>query len=147
MNRKEFLHTCGLHCAGFAGLSFLLQNCGGTKYLTSPIVGTDLVVPASAFRIEKEGAAPSYRRYVVVQNEKLEYPICVYRSSTEQYEALLMQCTHQGTELQVFGERLQCPAHGSEFTPAGDVQNGPADEPLRKFRVMVEGETIKINLS
>jgi nitrite reductase/ring-hydroxylating ferredoxin subunit len=125
MNRKEFLHTCGLHCAGFAGLSFLLQGCGGTKYLTSP----------------------SYRRYVVVQNEKLEYPICVYRSATEQYEALLMQCTHQGTELQVFGERLQCPAHGSEFTPTGAVQNGPADQPLRKFRVMVEGESIKINLS
>jgi Rieske Fe-S protein len=147
MNRKEFLHTCGLHCAGFAGLSFFLQSCGGTKYLTSPIVGSNLVVPVSAFKIEKEGAAPTYRRYVVVQNDKLEYPICLYRSSPEQYEALHMQCTHQGTELQVFGERLQCPAHGSEFTPAGAVQNGPADQPLRKFPVTVESESIKISLS
>lgn len=146
MNRKEFIHTCSLHCATFTGLSFLVQACGGTKYLTAPIIGADLVVPADAFKIEKEGAT-TYRRYIVIQNEKLEYPICVYRFSAEHYEALYMRCTHQGTELQVFGERLQCPAHGSEFTPAGAVQNGPADQPLRKFQVTATGESIKINLS
>jgi Rieske Fe-S protein len=144
MNRKEFLHTCSFHCAGLAGLSFLLQGCGGTKYLTSPIVGSNLVVPASAFKIE---GSENFRRYIVAQNNSLEYPICVYRTSAESYEALYMRCTHQGTELQVFGERLQCPAHGSEFTASGTVQNGPADQPLRKFPVTTDGESIKINLS
>jgi Rieske Fe-S protein len=144
MNRKEFLHTCTLHCVGLAGLPFLLQGCGGTKYLTSPIVGSDLVVPASAFKVE---GSENLRRYIVVQNDKLEYPICVYRTSAERYEALYMRCTHQGTELQVFGERLQCPAHGSEFTASGAVHNGPADQPLRKFPVLTDGDSIKINLS
>jgi len=144
MNRKEFLHTCSFHCAGLAGLSFLLQGCGGTKYLTAPIVGSELVVPTSAFKIE---GSENFRRYIVAQNNSLEYPICVYRTSAESYEALYMRCTHQGTELQVFGERLQCPAHGSEFTSSGKVQNGPADQPLRKFPVTTDGESIKINLS
>lgn len=37
------------------------------------------------------------------------------------YHALWTGCTHQGTELQVFGDRLQCPAHGSEFANTGAV--------------------------
>jgi Rieske Fe-S protein len=57
-----------------------------------------------------------------------------------------MRCTHQGTELQVFGDRLQCPAHGSEFTNTGMVQNGPADDPLRTFPVRIEANTLKIDL-
>jgi Rieske Fe-S protein len=144
MNRKEFLNKCSFHGAGLAGLSFLLQGCGGTKYLTSPIVGSDLVVPASAFKVE---GSENFHRYIVVQNDKLEYPICIYRSAADRYEALYMRCTHQGTELQVFGERLQCPAHGSEFTASGNVQNGPADQPLRRFQVVADSESIKINLS
>jgi nitrite reductase/ring-hydroxylating ferredoxin subunit len=71
----------------------------------------------------------------------------VYRFADDDYKALLMKCTHQGTELQVFGDRLQCPAHGSEFTNNGAVQNGPADRPLRTFTVSVENDSIKIRLS
>jgi Rieske Fe-S protein len=58
-----------------------------------------------------------------------------------------MKCTHQGTELQVFGDRLQCPAHGSEFTLDGNVKNGPADTALRTFPVIKENKTLKIDLS
>jgi Rieske Fe-S protein len=58
-----------------------------------------------------------------------------------------MKCTHQGTELEVYGDRLQCPAHGSEFTKYGIVQNGPAEEHLRIFPVLVELNAVKINLA
>ena len=129
MNRKQFIATCA--CG-------LLAGCAGTKYLTAPIEGDSLVVPAEAF-LEK--------KYIVVENDQLEYPICLYRFSETEYSALLMKCTHQGTELQVFGDRLQCPAHGSEFTNTGKVQNGPADRPLRTFKVTAIDQQIKIKLS
>ena len=57
-----------------------------------------------------------------------------------------MQCTHQGSQLQVFGDKLQCPAHGSEFSNQGLVQNGPADQTLRKFPVYIESDFLKISL-
>lgn len=100
----------------------------------------------TAFEIERNGEK-KIARYVVAQNDTLEYPVCVFRDSESEFTALLMRCTHQGTELQVFGDRLQCPAHGSEFTTKGLAQNGPADTNLRRFKVLVENDRLKIDLS
>jgi Rieske Fe-S protein len=145
MNRNEFIKSCGLRCLGLWGASYLLQSCEGTKYLFADLQGENLIVPLSAFEIEgKEGE--EWRSYVVAQHRSLQYPICVYRFSEQEYKALWMRCTHQGTELQVFGDRMQCPAHGSEFTTSGAVQNGPADTPLRSFPVLIESNNLKINL-
>jgi Rieske Fe-S protein len=133
------------------GMPEWLSGCAGTKYLSVPIEGDSLAVPVISF-VKQNGSNPAgaggeYLKYVVVHNDQLEYPICVYRFSENDYKALLMRCTHQGTELQVFGDRLQCPAHGSEFSNTGAVQNGPADTPLRTFKVSVLPDAIKIKLS
>ena len=123
----------------------ILDGCAGTKYFTAPIEGNDLVVPLSSFEVLKDGKT-EYRKYIVAENDTLQFPICVYRFDAQTYQALWMRCTHQGTELHVFGDRLQCPAHGSEFTNKGIVQNGPATDPLRTFTVSVSEATLKINL-
>lgn len=145
MNRKAFLKTCGWGCVGLmAGVSGL-SSCAGTRYLPAVLEEGFILVPMDAFLVNKEGQI-RYRPYVVAHNESLQYPIGVFRISDTDYKALWMRCTHQGTELQVFGDRLQCPAHGSEFTNTGAVQNGPADSPLRTFAVQIESNTLKINL-
>jgi Rieske Fe-S protein len=145
MNRKEFVKSCSAGCLGVLIGPILFSGCAGTKYVTAPIEGSDIVVPISSFEIIKDNET-RYRRYVVVQNDTLQFPICVYRVSAESYTALWMKCTHQGTELHAFGDRLQCPAHGSEFTKDGQVQNGPAADPLRTFPVVVAGNALKINM-
>lgn len=146
MQRKEFIKTCGLGCLSMMGAFTLLESCAGVKYLDGTLVGSSLNIPLQEFQIQKQEEV-RYRSYVVVQNNALQYPICVYRLSETEYQALLMKCTHQGTELQVFGDRLQCPAHGSEFTKSGAVQNGPAEADLRTFPVQIEQQTLKINLT
>jgi Rieske Fe-S protein len=145
MNRKEFVVRCA-SCLGLGSVALLMSDCAGTKYFPAPIEGSDLVVPVTAFTEERDGKI-AMRKFVIAHNDKLEYPICLYRFSESEYAALLMRCTHQGTELQVFGDRLQCPAHGSEFSNRGRVQNGPADTSLRTFPVNVEGQQIKVDLS
>ena len=70
----------------------------------------------------------------------------VYRFDDNKYEALLMKCTHQGTELQAFGDKLQCPAHGSEFNKHGKVENGPASASLRTFPVTITDDQLQISL-
>jgi Rieske Fe-S protein len=142
MERKEFLQHCGLGCLGGTLFVSMLEGCGSTKIVSGKISGSDLVLPVSSFLIKEN----KYRKYVVVQNEKLSYPVCVYRFSEQDYSALLMRCTHQGTELQVFGDKLECPAHGSEFSNKGVVRNGPADTNLRTFPVIVQNSQINISL-
>ena len=146
MNRDQFIKTCGWGCLGGFGMIPLLESCTSTKYLTGTLEGAFLELPLNAFEyIKKEELR--FRAYVVVQNSALQHPICLYRLSATEYKALLMKCTHQGTELQVYGDRLQCPAHGSEFTKTGAVQNGPAETNLRQFPVHIEADKLKINLA
>ncbi len=130
-------------CLGVLASSMFLPGCSGTRYVTGNIQGSFLSIKEDDFLNEDH----DYLKHVVVQNDALQYPIVVFRLSTDNYKALLMKCTHQGTELQVFGDRLQCPAHGSEFTNTGSVQNGPADTELRSFPVIKELKTLKIDLS
>jgi Rieske Fe-S protein len=145
MDRKDFIKSCGFACIGGIGLTTLLQSCGITKQLSGKIVGDNLIVPLSDFET-KNGNNTYFKKYLVVQNDILQYPICVYRFNENEYSALWMRCTHQGTELQVFGDKLQCPAHGSEFNNKGGVQNGPADNTLRSFPVTIENNQLKISL-
>lgn len=142
MERKTFVKACGMACMGGMLLGTLLEGCSSTKMVPGTISGSDLVLPTAAFRT-KNG---KYKSYVVVQNDRLRFPICLYRFSDELYSAVLMRCTHQGAELQVFGDRLQCPAHGSEFDDHGVVKTGPAGSNLRTFPVTIQNNQINISL-
>jgi len=123
-------------------LSSVLEGCGSSKIIAGTIVNSDLVVPEMDFQ---QGNS-SFKKYIVVQHDQLKYPVCVFRFSDTDYSAVLMRCTHQGAELQVFGDRLECPAHGSQFDDKGQVKNGPADTNLRTFPVTVQNNQIHISL-
>src|SRR6187431_2486869 len=114
MDRKSFIKTCSLACLGGSVLSTFLQSCAGTKMVHASIVGENIELHLSEFTQTKKGET-TFRKYLVIQNEQLQYPVCVYRISDTEYKALLMKCTHQGNELSVYGDKLHCAAHGSEF--------------------------------
>ncbi|MBA4140464.1 MAG: Rieske 2Fe-2S domain-containing protein [Segetibacter sp.] len=145
MNRRKFITTGCISCMSGALMMSLIEGCSAAKVATATIEGSDMIVPLADF-ITKKSDRTSYKKYLVVQNEKLKYPICVFRFDENNYEALLMRCTHQGNELQVFGDKLQCPAHGSEFNNRGDVKHGPAATALRKFPVTITNNQLKISL-
>ena len=104
-----------------------------------------ITVDKDQFKVMRNGGT-AYSSFVIVRNDALQYPICVYRFSDEQYSALWMKCAHQGAELQASGDVLQCPAHGSEFNNKGQVRNGPASNGLRTFPVTVNEKEIFIDL-
>ena len=145
MNRKEFLVKSCTACVTAAGISSLFNSCTPTRYILGKLEKDGLRINKNDFRLsQKDNAA--YRSFIIIRNDALQYPICVYRFSDEEYSALWMKCTHQGTELNASGDFLQCPAHGSEFTKNGEVQNGPAADPLRTFPLVVADNVLKIDL-
>lgn len=145
MNRKAFLKTCGFVCLGGSAMVTLMQSCTITKTITGNIENSDIMVSISDFQSITNGQMV-YKKYIIINNDVLKFPICVYRIEENKYNALWLECTHQGNEVQVFGDKLQCPAHGSEFNNSGLVTNGPADRNLRTFPVIIEGSFLKISL-
>jgi Rieske Fe-S protein len=145
MNRKGFIKTCGLTCLCGSSLVQLLQSCSASRIISGKIVADELIVELKNFDPEN-GNDKDFRKYVIVQHGLLQFPICVFRLSEYEYSALWMQCTHQGNEVQVYGDRLECPAHGSVFDNKGAVQQGPAEKALRTFPVIIEKKQIRISL-
>jgi Rieske Fe-S protein len=145
MNRRNFIANSCTACLGTTALSGLLTSCTSTRYINGTLGNDGLTINTGEFRIIKKGKA-AYRSFIIVRNEGLQYPICVYRFGETEYTALWMRCTHQGTELQASGDYLQCSAHGSEFNNKGQVTNGPADKNLRTFPVNLNNNELFIDL-
>lgn len=145
MNRKEFIvNTCAA-CLSVTTISSLVSSCTATRYISGKLVRDGLAVNKEEFII-KEKKDTAYRSFIIVRNEALTYPVFVYRFSDQEYSAVWMRCTHQGTELQASGDSLQCPAHGSAFNNKGQVTSGPAGNSLRIFPVTVTHTELFIDL-
>ncbi|HLT50583.1 MAG TPA: Rieske (2Fe-2S) protein [Arenibacter sp.] len=141
MKRKNFIKTCGLACLGTTTLGLSLQGCTSSKNLSIPLADNNLVLGKTDF-IKNGG----FYDYIVVSNPQLRFPIAVFRFSEEKYSALYLQCSHQGNELNVYGDKLVCSAHGSEFDNKGKVTKGPAADPLRSLPVQIGNNNILISL-
>jgi Rieske Fe-S protein len=145
MNRKDFIINSCAVCLSATAISSLFTSCTATKYISGTLGKDGLTVNKDEFKIKQKGNT-AYRSFIIIQNDALQYPICIYRLSDQEYSALWMQCTHQGAELNASGDFLQCPAHGSEFSNKGKVMNGPADNNLRIFPVTITDNELFIDL-
>ncbi len=145
MKRREFISgSCSL-CLSAVVLSTLLPGCQSTLYIPGKLNKDGMIVETDDFKLKENGKI-SYRSYLVIRNDELNFPICIYRFSENDYSALWMQCAHQGAEVQVAGTHLQCPAHGSEYDSRGRVTNGPAETGLRTFPVTVANNQLFIDM-
>lgn len=57
-------------------------------------------------------------------------------------EAFSATCTHEGCTVAPQGQQLECPCHGSVFDLSGNVVTGPADRPLDRIEVRVDGDQV-----
>jgi cytochrome b6-f complex iron-sulfur subunit len=75
--------------------------------------------------------------------------LIVVRKSTTEVAALSARCTHQGTTVVYAPDtmKLDCPAHGAEFSLAGAVLMGPAMQPLKAYVASLSGNVITIKLA
>ena len=145
MQRREFIKNTCTACLSLTVLSTLVSSCVATKYISGELGKDGLTISKDEFKVKQKGGT-AYSSFIIVRNDALQFPICVYRLNENEYSALWMKCTHQGAELQASGDVLQCPAHGSEFNNKGQVTNGPAGANLRTFPVTVTNNELFIDL-
>ncbi len=80
----------------------------------------------------------------------LSTPLAVTRISPTQVVAVSRICTHMGCTVglpNAAGATLDCPCHGSRFTTAGQVMNGPAARALASFPAAILGSEVVITIN
>jgi cytochrome b6-f complex iron-sulfur subunit len=146
MERRKFIKACCYSAVSLPAMTAVLQSCGAIYYASSTHDSNKITVARSEFWMIKKDEKVK-RTFVLINTEDSEFPICLYNTEEDNYLAVLLECTHKGCELNVGGGIYSCPCHGSEFTIAGQVLEGPAEENLRAFTTSVDDENIYVNLS
>ena len=71
----------------------------------------------------------------------------VSRTAQDAFTALTAVCTHEACTITGFrSPTYVCPCHGSQYSTAGQVLNGPATRSLRTFPTQFTGTTLTITL-
>ncbi len=56
------------------------------------------------------------------------------------FTAMSLKCTHLGCTVEQDGEGYHCPCHGSHYNVNGQVEHGPATQPLASLNVDVSDD-------
>ena len=142
--RREVLRLCMQLCVAGGSLALLEACAPGRFFAMAEESNGKLAVRKSEFDPTPDGKPG--RSYVLVKPRGLGFPILLNKKADSTYDAVLLRCTHQGCEVGVEGQDLACPCHGSEFSLAGKVTRGPAQENLHSFETSEDNEYVYIPL-
>ena len=134
MDRREFVVSCAVLSAAFlAGCASMVTHpvpVASGKIQLSLAHYPELSKPAGAVKLQPHGQ---------------DDPIYVLANGTD-FVAVSPICTHRGCTVDVHGERLVCPCHGSTYDREGKVLKGPAQRALARYPVTRAAETLVIEI-
>jgi len=144
MDRKDFLSSFGMGlaavCAGgcLASCSKKDSTPGGGGPLPPPPPSGVLFTIDLTGEIKNVGESVTRSGVIVVR--------LATGTAVSAFTAVQVACTHQGTAINFNSTQgnFICPNHGSQFTTAGVVLNGPANSNLQKYNIAVTGNTLTV---
>lgn len=138
IDRRRFLAVCA---SSACGLTLATTGCASlATHSVTPVNGAIRL----AFADHPQLTQPQGMLRVLPTGEA--NPIFVLALGDGQFSALSSVCTHRGCAVDAHGDRLVCPCHGSTYDRSGAVLRGPAERPLRRYAVQVDGDHITIML-
>ena len=146
MERRKAIKLCCYGTLGISTIAFGLPSCAGIYYASTSRNENRVTVCLSEFSYIRKEKNIS-RDFVLINTEDLNFPICLYKQGNGNYIASLLECTHKKCELNVGGGIYSCPCHGSEFSTAGKVLEGPAIDDLTTFKTETDHENIYVYLA
>jgi len=142
MNRRKFVkQSCTVCMAVSAGMVIgSLSSCATVPMYKTGITDNKITVPVDLF---------ANSNFQLIQPKNLYYNIGLRKEADGTYTALLLRCTHADNQLVTSGSGsgFTCNLHGSKFNSEGQVTNGPAEHPLKKYPTQVVSNQIIIKIS
>lgn len=83
---------------------------------------------------------------LIVKSKSSEYDIAMIKQKSEDWNALLMMCTHQSNPVYFDGDSFRCKVHFSEFTKEGVPFSGPARKPLVVLSIQKKNDHYQIDI-
>jgi cytochrome b6-f complex iron-sulfur subunit len=137
LDRRTFLELCGCAAAGFA-------MAGCASVIARPVTAIDGRI---TLRLADYPELGQPNGSVAIQPQGMSDPLFVLRTGVGAYSVLSPICTHRGCTVEVAGDRLECPCHGSMYDRQGKVLQGPAERALTTFAAAVQGDRLVIELA
>lgn len=139
LGRRRFFGVCA--CA-FAGTS-LVSACASLAIRRVTPVNGRLVLPLLQYpELTESGGS------LAVAPDGQDSPIFIFALTERRFVALSPICTHLGCTVEVQGDRLVCPCHGSTYDREGRVLRGPAERALHSYPTSVtRGDVLEIELT
>lgn len=143
-SRRAFLKDAGktIGTAALAAIALpILQACEPTSMPTIEDPGNGQVDPDGRIGVDISDLTASNP---VKQAPALRGPdgkgVLVTRISDTEYRALSMECTHEkcSVEKTAANNSIPCFCHGSRFALDGNVIEGPAASPLRRYDAVLD---------
>ena len=134
IDRREFVATCAVLCAGALG--------GCVSMVTHPMPVADGRMRISLARYPELSARGGALKVLPAGATDPVYVLATDNGFT----AVSPICTHRGCTVDVNGERLVCPCHGSTYDREGRVLKGPAQRALQRFPVRRSADDLIIEL-
>jgi cytochrome b6-f complex iron-sulfur subunit len=119
--RRDFLKIAITTLLGGAGLTALGELVQFLDFQASQ-------PPKTAFDVGEASKYPAGSRTVLP-----EVPALLISDETG-FKAISLVCTHLGCTVEQSDSGFKCPCHGSRYDANGQVQRGPAREPLRRMQ-------------
>ena len=138
IDRRRFLAQLELAVGGVicGAVPLLAGGCAArARYVTPTLLGDRLAIPGA--RVVDGG--------VLIEDPRSDLPIYLRRAADGGYTAVSTRCGHRGCQVDPTAEKMVCPCHGSEYTFAGEILQGPTERPLARYRVTAGAEMVFIH--
>jgi Rieske Fe-S protein len=136
MDRREFVGACASACACMV-LGLAAGGCA--SLVARPVTPVDGRIELALVHYpELTEAGGAIRLLPDGQPE----PVYVLAQPEGDFVALSPICTHLGCTVEIEGERLVCPCHGSTYDRTGAVLQGPAERPLARYRTRLSSDGV-----
>ncbi|MCK3683335.1 Rieske (2Fe-2S) protein [Maribellus sp. YY47] len=141
MERKNFLKNFAVGGSILLASPMLFNACSKDEDMGN---NND---PGGSSPITVDLTASAYAALGTVGGYAYKGNIMVFRTGENNYLALSKICTHQGCDVTYSHAdgNVPCPCHGSKYTTAGVVINGPATANLKKYSVSKNGDVLTIS--
>lgn len=149
-SRREFMKDVakgvGFVALGSFTVSYL-SSCSDDSNPSVPVSNTDAQITIDITLPENNSLSNVGGSIVIPGNNLDSTGMLIFRKSESEIVALSRTCTHKGCTLPNFlSGSVRCPCHGSRFDTSGNVLNGPANEKLKSYNAVLEGNIITISV-